>query len=425
MPPDSSGATLTRSSLWSHPEFLKLWAGETVSLAGSQITLIALPLTAVLTLGASAGQMGALGAAQYAPIIVFGLFAGALVDRLPRRRVLIGSSLGSAVALGSIPLLAALDVLRIEHLYVASFFAGACAVLFGLAYVAFVSALVHQQQLVDANSKLEISGSLARVAGPGLAGALVQLVTAPIAVAVDSLTFVVSAFAIYLTRAEERVARRHRRAGGVLSEIRDGLRVILSNPVLCALAATAGTTNLCAGALATVYVLFVTRDLGIQPGMLGVLFSAGSAGSVLGAVAVARVTQRFGLGRTMGAVILIEGLATLLVPLAGIALAATIPLLLTARFVVGLTVPIFNVNLVSMRQAATPDELQGRANASSRFISGALLPVGAVAGGALGERVGLPTTLTLAALGIMLSSLWIFLSPVRAVRASPALTQKG
>ena len=411
------------SGLWRHPDFLKLWVGQTISVFGTQITLLALPLTAVLMLDASAAQMGLLGAAERAPFLLVGLFAGVWVDRLRRRPILIGADLGRAALLGWIPLAAAFGWLRIEHLYVVGFLAGVLTVFFDVAYMAYLPALVRREQLVEGNSKLEVSNSVAMIAGPGLAGGLVQLVTAPVAIVVDALSYLGSALSLAFIRRPEPAPRAvgARPVGpqGFWGEIGEGLRVVLGNPLLRAIAGCTGTSNLFSNVLFTVFVLYATRELGIGPAALGLIFAAVGPGSLLGALLAGPLARRFGLGPTIVGSIFVSGVSAFLIPLAGGPPAAAIALLAAASFLGGLGGPVYNISQVSLRQAIVPGRLQGRMNATMRFLVWGTMPIGSLLGGFLGETVGLRPTMLVGALGMTLTTLWVLLSPVRALREQP------
>lgn len=407
------------AGLWRHPGFLKLWVGQTISIFGSAITGLALPLAAVLLLDAGPAQMGLLGAADFAPFLLVGLFAGVWVDRLSRRRVLIAGDVGRALLLLTIPLAALLGALRMEQLYVVGFLTGVLTVFFDVAYQSFLPSLVQREQLVEGNSKLEVSRSVGNIAGPGLAGALVQLVTAPLAILLDALSFLVSACFLAWIRAPE-VVRQAEQRRSMWNEIGEGLRIVLGNPLLRSIAGCTGTSNLFSSTLYSLYVLYVTRELGVTPALLGLVFSVGSAGGLLGALLAGRAARTFRLGPTIVVSGGMTGVATLLILLARGPLFAVVPLLAAAQFLVGLGVPIYNINQVSLRQAICPHRLQGRMNATMRFIVWGTLPIGALIGGALGERIGLWPTMAVGAIGMLLAPLWVYFSPVRSLREQPA-----
>ena len=413
-------SSISLSGLWRHPDFVKLWAGHTISRFGSEISQLAIPLTAALVLNASAFQMGLLGTFEFAPFLLLSLFAGVWVDRLRRKPILIVADIGRALLLGSIPLAAVLGVLRIEQLYVVGFCTGILTVLFDVADQSYLPALVSRGHLVEGNSKLEMSRSVAQIAGPGVGGALVQLVSAPIAILVDAVSFLASAVCLVTIRAREAAPVRHAHGGGsIWAELREGLVVVLGNPLLRSIAGCTATTNLFGNGMMAVYVLYATRELGIGPALLGIILAAGGPGALLGALLAGRMANRFGLGATIIGASLVGGLANLLVPLASGPELAIAALLLLASFVGGITNPVYNINQVSLRQAITPDRLQGRMNASVRFIVWGTIPIGALIGGALGDAIGLRPTLALMAACSVLATLWILFSPVRQLKEQP------
>jgi MFS family permease len=407
--------------LWRHAEFLKLWAGQTISLFGTQVSQLAIPLAAALVLNASPAQMGLLGAFEFAPFLLLSLFAGVWVDRMYRRPVLIVADIGRALLLGSIPAAGLLGVLRIEQLYVVGLLTGVLTVFFDVAYQSYLPVLVSREHLVEGNSKLEVSRSVAQIAGPGVAGALVQLVSAPIAVLVDALSFVASVISLLFIRTREPAPVRHEgKAGSIWFELREGLGVVLENPVLRSIAGCTGTSNLFGNAMQAVFVLYVTRELGLQPAVIGLIYAVSGPGALFGAVVAGELARRFGLGATIiSSIVLTQG-ANVLVPLASGPLYVITVVLMAASFFSGLGNPIYNINQVSLRQAITPDRLQGRMNASMRFIVWGTIPIGALLGGALGEAIGLRPTIAVLALCSLLAPLWVVFSPVRQLRVQPA-----
>ncbi|MBI2761678.1 MAG: MFS transporter [Chloroflexi bacterium] len=412
------------TGLWRHPEFLKLWAGQTVSVFGSQITLLALPLTAVLTLGASPLQMGFLRAAGYAPFLLFGLIAGVWVDRLPRRPILIGADAGRALLLASIPIAAAFDVLHIAQIYVVSFLAGILTVFFDVAYLAVLPSLVKRQQVVEANSKLQVTVSVSQLAGPGAAGSLTQAVSAPVAVAADALSFVASALFLTWLRVAELPRRVATERRNIWAEIGEGLRVVTANPLLRAGAACTATINLFHNMNSAVVVLYLTREGNISPGLLGVIYTVASSGLLLGSLLVGRITKRLGLGTTLSISAFLFAVYWLVVPADAGGTAPEIVLLTLGMFLGSFGAPIFNINLVSLRQVITPDHLLGRVNATMRFLVWGVIPLGSVLGGVLGSTIGLRPTLTLGSVGLIPAFLWIFLSPMRRMRALPVAAEE-
>ena len=403
-------------NLWHHPDFRKFWAGRTISLFGSEITMLALPLTAILTLDSTPAQLGVLTAAATLPSLLVSLPAGAWVDRLRRRPMLIGADLGRALLLGSIPLAAVLGLLRIEYLYLVAALASALTVFFDVAADSYLPALVPRGQLVAGNSKLAASESLAQIAGPGVGGVLVQLITAPLTILVDAGSFLASALCLRLIRRAEPAPPAGSQEQRIWHEIDEGLRLLAREPVLRAFAGCSGTLNGFGGIGDALFRLYALRHLAMSPALLGTIYALGSVAWLFGAVLVNRVTLRLGQGPTMLLGALLIGVANLLVPLAGVLLGAALPLLVCRSLLLGIANPLYNVTSTSMQQALTPPRLLGRVNASMEFIGVGTLPLGALIGGILAEALGVWNALLIGALGGLLAVLWLLLSPVRSLR---------
>jgi MFS family permease len=412
---------LTRGSfggLWRDREFLKFWAASAISDVGSQVSTLALPLIAALMLGATPWQMGLLSAAGAAPVLIVGLFAGVWVDRLRRRPVMIAADVARAGLLLAVPLASAAGVLTIELLYAVTLLAGALAVLFDVAFLSFIPSLVRGEELLDANGKLELTSSTAQVAGPGIGGLLVSALGAPFAVLVDALSFLGSALFLLRTRVTEALPARAAR-GGVLAEIREGLAVVVGHPILGALARCSATTSLFSAMFLAVYVLYMTRDLGLGPVAVGLVFATGGVGSLAGALTAGWAARRYGPGPTMLHAILLFGLTGMAVPLAVLVPRVALPMVVGSEFAQWMMIVIYYVTAVSVRQAIAPHRLQGRVNATMRFLSRGVFPIGSVAGGWLGGLIGVPWTLVVAACGFLFSVVWLLVSPVPGLRAMP------
>jgi MFS family permease len=399
-------------------DFNKLWVGQSISLIGSQVTLLAIPITAAVTLGATAMQMGLLSALGALPALVFGLPAGAWVDRHKRRPILIGTDIGRALILAIVPLSAVLGMLKIEVLYGAAFLVGALGLFFNVAYRSYLPGLVGREQLVKANSRLELSNSIAEIIGPGAAGGLIQLVGPPIAIAVDAFSFIISAFSIGWIRKPEIVVNPIESDTNLWKEIKAGLRLVFGEPRLRALAGCLSSLNLFNSILEAVSILFLTRQVGLSAGWIGVIFASGSIGFLLGAVIAERVTRGIGLGKALVLSVLVIGGSDLLIPLSGKlhGLWLAVGVLVVAQFLFGLGLTIFQIGQVSLRQSLTPDNLQGRMNATLSTLSWGIVPLGGLLGGGLGQVLGLSLTLVLASFGEILAVLWLVFSPVRMIR---------
>lgn len=405
---------LTRG-LWRNADFMRLWGGESISMIGSQITLLALPLTAVLVLHATPGEMGGLAALEYAPFLMFGLVAGAWVDRVHPRRVMIIADVARCVLLAVIPVFAAAHALWIGELYIVAFAAGVGTAFFDVAYLALVPIVVEREQLLDANAKLEGSRAFAGIVGPGAAGALVQLLTAPVVLLVDAASFVASAFSLVFVRYHHADAGRERRQTTMLREIASTLATVVRNPVLRALGGCVGTFNLFSSMALAIYVLYVTTVLGVSPALLGVITAIGGVGAVAGTAAVVVVRRRATSGRIIAGAILLSALGTAAIAAARGTSALVTLVLAIAQAAVELGVTATVVNVVSLRQAITPAGEEGRISATMRFLIYGTVPLGALLGGFLGQALGLRTTVLVAAVGELLAPLWIVLSPVWAM----------
>jgi MFS family permease len=401
-----------------HHDFRLLWTGQTVSQFGSQVTLLALPLVAIRQLHASTFAVGLLTTAEFAGFPLVGLPAGAWVDRMHRRPVLVAADVGRALALASVPVAAMLDVLTMAQLYAVALVMGVLTVFFDVAYLSYLPALVGRDDLVDGNARLEMSRSTAQVAGPGLGGGLVQVMTAPYAVLVDAVSFVVSALSVGAIRGREGPLERPPGGPRLRQEIGEGLRYVLGHPILRSLAVSVATFNLFSATFDAVCVVFLARTLHLSAGVIGLLFTVSALGSLTGAVLTGPISRRLGSARTIWVAPLLTYPWFLLVPLT----TRGVGLLL---FVVGTVVAfagtvVFNVGAVSFRQAICPPRLLGRMTASMRFLSWGTPPLGGLLGGWLGGRYGVRSALWVSSVGVLLSVPWLVWSPLRGMRDLPA-----
>jgi MFS family permease len=404
-----------RTGLWKDSDFVKLWLGRAVSHFGSGITGIALPLTAVLILGATPTQMGILAALDGVSVLVIGLLAGVWVDRVRRRPLLIATDLGRAVVLSTIPLAALLGVLRIGQLYLVAALAGMLTVIFNVASAAFLPSLIPQGSLVEGNSKLAMSDSLAEIGGPAVAGPLVQLISAPLAILFDALSFLFSACSLGLIGKPEPPPAAREQRQSIWSDLVEGLRMVLKNPLLRTLAGSAGIFSLFGNFIGALYALYVIRQLGAPPIFLGLLIAAGGVSALAGAFLAERVVQHFGLGRTVAVGLFMYGATGLLIPLAGGSVALALSLLFLSQLIGDASVSIYLIAEMSLRQSLVPANLLGRTNASIQFLSQGIAPVGALLAGTLGGLIGLRLTILIGVLGVMLAGTWLLLSAVRKV----------
>ncbi|MGM1065355.1 MFS transporter [Saccharothrix sp. Mg75] len=397
-------------SLWSHRDFRLLWVGDTVSQFGATIGRTVLPLLAVGALAATPFQMGVLSAAGSAAFLLIGLPAGVWVDRMSRRPVMLVSDVARAALLLSVPAAWWLGALTLAHLVVVALLVGAATVMFDVAYQSYLPALVGREQLVEGNSKLESSRAVAEVSGPALAGGVAQAVGAAVGVLATGAGYLVSALFLLRIRTAEPVPARAGRTG-LRHEVAEGLRFVFGHPSLRAIVACTGTANFFGGIAAAVTVLFLVRELGLSEGVVGVLLSAGGAGGVLGALTMGRWHARFGPITPIWLSALVTFPFGLLIPLG--APDWRLVLVALGEAVVGYGVIVYNVAQLSYRQSICPDHLLGRMNASIRFVVWGALPLGGLAGGALGTGVGVTAALWVAMAGQALSALWVVLSPLR------------
>jgi MFS family permease len=412
---------MLKGKLWRHPDFLKLWTGETVSQFGSQVTFLAVPTVAILILHAGPFQVGLLSALEFLAFPTLGLVAGVYADRLRRRPIMIACDLGRMLAIGSIPVAYLLNVLTLEQLYIVALVTGVCTVFFDVSYQSYLPALVDRPNLLEGNTKLEISRSTAQVAGPAVAGFLIQWIGGARAVAVDALSFLVSAVALSAIKTPEPQPKPSTASGatGFIPEMKEGLEVVFKNPLLWRIAGCTATTNLGSNIIfGAVFLVFAYRRLHLSAAEVGIIFAVGSVGGLIGAFLAAWVARTLGVGPTLGVSTAVGGLALLATPLALIA--PPVPVLAALGFLEGLAGPIYNISQVSLRQAITPDRVQGRMNATMRTIVWGTIPIGAFVGGILGTSIGLVQTIVLGGILSLLAALWIFLGPVIRLREQPA-----
>ncbi len=406
----------TSESLWTHGDFLKLWTAQTVSALGDQFTALAIPLIAALMLKVTPVQMGILTAAERAPYLLLSLFAGVWVDRLPRRPILIICDFGRAFILLSIPLAALIHSLGILQLYIVALLVGVLSVFFDISWQAILPVLVSRKQIVDGNSKLEATRALSSLAGPSLAGIAVQYLSAPAVIIVDALSFFGSGG--FIGRIEQREPRHDWSSGSPLFvEIREGLALVWKNPILRSVAVCSAGWNFFGTAQLTLYILFATRVLQLGPAKIGLILSFGNVAGLLGAVGAGWVARRLGIGPAIIGAAFVGGFAT--IPIALATPRTAMPLLVLAGLVGNFTSLIYNINQVSLRQTITPHRLQGRMNATMKFLIFSMMPLGGLLGGALGGALGLRPAIAITAAGALLPFLWVFLSPLRRLREIP------
>ena len=427
IPPTSPALPIpTATSLLRHPDFLRLWTAETISQLGTQVSALAIPFVAIEILRASTFEVALLGVIDFLPFLLIGLPAGVWVDRLRRRPVMIAGDLGRATALATIPLAYVAGILTVAQLYVVGFIVGVLTVFFDIAYQSYLPSLVARDHLQEGNAKLEISRAGAAVVGPGLAGVLIGVLRAPLAVVIDALSFVGSALFLFLIRRPEPPPEVDRAAGepgsGMRREMAEGLRYVVGHAYLKNIAACTGTANLFGTVATSVLLVFAVRELGMTAAQVGLAFSIGATGALLGAVVCNRVSKQLGVGPTIVVFGGVSGLALLPLALAPVGTAAPVLVALAAlsAFVTGLCTVVYNVAQVSLRQAITPTAMQGRMNATMRWFVWGTIPIGGVLGGVLGTLLGVREAVLIGAIGELAAILPVIFSPVRRIRAMPA-----
>ena len=406
-----------RGGLWRHADFLKLWSAETISQFGTQVTELALPLVAIITLEVSPFEVALLGVVELAPFILISLPAGVWVDRMRRKWILVVADVGRALVLMSIPLAYWLDALTIWQLYAVGFVFGTLTVFFDVAYQSYLPSLVDREQLVEGNAKLEVSRSGAQIAGPSIAGPVIDVLTAPVALVADAVSFLWSAVFLFgINRQEQLPERKREEKPRMRAELAEGVRYVLGHRYLRWIAASTATFNFFGSVMFAILLVYVVRDLGLSPTAIGLIFAVGNIGYLLGALVTSRLSSRLGVGPTIviGAAM---GGSSLLIPLAP--QSSPIPFLIAAQAITSFGLPVYNVTQVSLRQAITPERLQGRMNSVMRFIVWGVMPLGSLIGGAVASEVSLRAAIWIGAVGMSLAFLPVLLSPVRSLRRVP------
>ena len=397
------------------PMFRRFWAGQTVSLIGDQVSLIALPLVAVLVLDASAAQMGYLVAAELMPNLLFSLHAGAWSDRRARkRRTMIATDVIRALLIGSIPVAYALDALTFPHMLVVAFGMGTLAVLFQVSYSAFYPMLVPRERLVEGGSIMHGSRALSYVVGPSIGGVLVQAISAPVTLVLDACSYVVSALFLRTVDAKE-PAIEPPGQGHVVA----GVRWVFGNPIVRAALGATATINFFNFVFAALFILYSTRELGVSPATLGLVLGAAAVGGILGALVTGRVSRRIGVGPAFALGCVLFPAPLLLVPLAEGPMWVILGCLFLAEFGCGFGVMMLDISAGAIIAAVVPDRLRSRVSGAYMVVNYGVRPLGALVGGALGSWIGLRETLWIATSGALLGVLWLLPSPILGLRELP------
>lgn len=413
------------TSLWRHADFLKLWAGQTISEMGSVVTRTAVPLVALLVLGAGPWEMALLVVSASLAVLLVGLVAGAWADRLRRRPLLIWTDAARAILLFSIPIAYVVGGLRMEQLYLVMFVEAALGSLFDAAYPAYVPTLIGLEHVVDGNSKLATSSSIAEIGGPGIAGALVQAVSAPFAILVDAISFAVSAISLFLIGAPEPARPERTSASPIRIEIIEGLQLVRRHPVLFPIAARSIIAHVAGSFYGVLYTIFLIRELHLSPFLLGLVVSAGGVGSLLGSFVAARVIRRFGLGPTLVSSAILASAIGILTPLAqGPLLVATVMVFIPQLVGDGIQT-IESVAEISLIQGLSPDRILGRVSATLEVVShGIAYPIGALAAAAVAGWIGVRGGIAIGWAGMAVSILVLVWSPLPRIRTAEDCRQK-
>jgi Na+/melibiose symporter-like transporter len=402
----------------SHHDFNKLWAAESISLFGSAITELALPLAAITVLNASALQMGLLRMFGEAPFLLFSLLAGVWLDRMRRRPVLISADVTRAILLLSIPIATLFHLLTLIQLYMVIFGVGTLTVVFEIAHYSYVPSVVSRARLVEGNSKLQISHSVADAGGPGIAGVLTQLISAPFAILVDAASYLISALFISAIHTPEPAQCAVPAAISLRQQISEGLRALFRHPLLRVIIVSSVLSAIFGTGVVSIYVLYLARDLGLTPSVIGLIMGIGGGAAVAGALLAKRVAAYIGVGNAIIIGWLLEGMARLLIPFA--VGTGVILILLLAQILMGVSGTVANIHQWTFRQNIIPDHLLARVTASHRFLVYGAAAIGALLGGILGNMLGLRMALIICATGALLGPVYALSSPLGRLREQPS-----
>ncbi|HEY3735053.1 MAG TPA: MFS transporter [Streptosporangiaceae bacterium] len=411
-PRPAPGSAALQGGAFANRDFVKLWAGQTVSLIGTQVTQFAMPLVAVLTLNATVFQVGLLFAVRFVPVILLSVFAGVWLDRRRRRPVLISCALGNAALIGLVPIAAATGTLSIGLLYAVTALVGTLNMVFDVGALSYVPQLVESRHLAESNGKIQASTAFAGVSGPALAGLLVGLITAPITLSVDAVSYLFSAFGLISIGKPEPEPELPAGRPSVLRSIAEGFGAVYGSRLLRALLTQSTTLNLFFGSFITIFVVYAIRTLGLSPFQLSIVMGAAAAGGLFGALSASRVRNALGFGRAMAVATICMATAPLLllIPRHGGPLAVTV--LAVGQLIYGGSVSMFNVNGITLRQVVTPRRLLARMNATYRMLLFGVAPVGGVMGGLLGGALGLRSGLMISLILMTSPAGWLVRSPV-------------
>ncbi len=408
----------TTPSLWRHGGFLRLWAGETASQFGEQFGNLAIPVIAVTVLGASSFEVGLLNTFETLAFLVIGLPAGAWIDRWIKRKVMLRVDLIRAILLAAIPVLWLTHVLAFWQLLVVGTAVGVCSVFFDVSYQSFIPNLVRGDQIGEANSKLETSAQVARIAGPAAAGGLLAILAAPLLLAATAVTYLLSFLALTSIRDTE-VAKPREERRPLVVEIKEGLSWVFRQPLLVRIVLCTAISNLFGQLVFVLVPILVLRELGLSPAFYGLIGSAGAVGGLLGASLSGRIQKWVGEGHAIPLSQIVFGLSVFLMPLAALFPAFAVPLLIVGEFFFSASVLVYNIAQVSFRQRICPPALLGRMNASIRFIVWGVIPIGSFIAGLLATGIGTVPTIVVGCIGSLLGGIPVFFSGLWGMKKLP------
>lgn len=407
-----------RDDLWGNRDFLKLWSGQSLSLFGSQVTLFALPLVAVVMLNATPGQMGLLGALARAPFLLF-LFAGVWADRYRRRPTMVWADFGRGVLIGLLPVAWFTGILTLPWLYVVAVLVGILGVFFEVANQAFLPSLVGQKHIAEGNAKMQISTSIAQVAGPSVGAGLLSFFSAASLMVIDSISYFASGIASLLIRREEASPGGDGRNPHVFAAIGAGIQWVWKQRLIRPMMLATALFMFFGTGIQVQYILYARRTLGLSPQLIAVTLAFLGAGAILGSFLSLRTLRKIGPGPAAFWATIVGNAVYLLIPAAAGPIWTKVAMLSLAQLIAGATAPVAMVGMGSLRMHLTPNDMQGRVVATFRGLSLGLAPVGALASGLLGAAIGMRPTMYILAFGLLLPPLIMFLSPLPGTRKFP------
>jgi MFS family permease len=422
----TEGAAEPRS-VFANADFTRLWAGETVSLIGNQVTQFTMPLVAVLTLNATVLEVGVLNSMRFVPVLLLSVFAGVWLDRRRRRPVLIVCALGNAGLIGLVPVAAATGHLSIGLLYAVQGLVGTLNMIFDVGALSYVPFLVDRKQLPHANARLQASTAVAGFSGPGLAGLLVGLITAPVTLSVDAASYLASAIGLISVRRREPAPEPPPHDFSVWGSIAEGFRTVFGSRLLRALITQSTVLNLFYGSFFVIFMVYAIRTVHLSPLELGIVMGASAVGGLAGALLATRARKALGYGKAMAVTTIGVSASLLIILIPRHASVLTVVIMVAAQLGYGASISAFNVNAITLRQVVTPTRLLARMNATYRMLIWGAPLLGAVMGGLLGSAVGLRDAVVISLFAMTSPTLWIFFSPVFRLEEMPTgpLAQEG